>query len=64
MPIKRNGPALPERETVDCRVPASSDVDVYPTEAARIQRLTRLGIPLVQAAVIAPLAFGEVRCHA
>jgi hypothetical protein len=56
MTRKRNDPALPERETVECQL--AGDIDVYSTDRARVQYLARFGLSSSRAAIVAPIAFG------
>lgn len=56
MARKRNAPSR-KAEGVECLL--AGDTDVYTTTRARVQYLTRYGLPSSLAAAIAPMAFGE-----
>lgn len=54
--MKRNAPAR-EGEGVGCLL--AGDTDANSTDRARLQYLSRRGLPPIRAALLAPFAFGE-----
>ena len=54
--MKQNAPG-PRAEGVVCKL--AGYTDVYSTDRARVQYLSRRGLSFIQAGVIATLAFGE-----